>query len=56
MLARRRKGEKDEKEALARGTLVKEDIYKDRPYLKEMMIDIAYKRRKVDASSSQVVS
>lgn len=52
MLARRRKTEREETLAAQNGTLVKSDIYSDRPFLKELMIDIAYKRRKMDADSN----
>jgi hypothetical protein len=41
MLARRRKDEAEETAAAERGILIKEDIYRDRPYLKEMMVNIA---------------
>lgn len=55
MLARRRKAEAEDKLAAERGIIVKQDIYSDRPFLKELMIDIAYKRRRNDDSSAQVM-
>ena len=48
MLARRRKGEFEELKQQQAGTLKKEDIYKDRPFLKELMFDVVQKRRKID--------
>ena len=41
MLARRRKDEVEEAMAAKLGIVSKEDIYRDRPYLKEMMVEIA---------------
>ena len=48
MLARRRKTETEESEATKNGTLARNDIYSDRPFLKELMIDIVYKRKRTD--------
>ena len=48
MLARRRKTEKEEHKASEEGTQIQADIYSERPFLKELMIDIVYKRRKTD--------
>ena len=55
MLARRRKTEAEELRATEQGTLVRQDIYRDRPLLKELMIDIVYKRKRVDEQSEEVV-
>lgn len=55
MLARRRKAEAEDKIAEERGIIVKQDIYLNRPFLKELMIDIAYKRRRNDESTAQVM-
>ena len=48
MLSRRRKFEAEEQDAAAKGTLTHCDIYADRPLLKELMVDIAYKRKKTN--------
>lgn len=55
MLSRRRKFEADEQDAAAKGTLTHSDIYADRPLLKELMVDIAYKRKKTNEQSSEIV-
>ena len=34
---------------------MRQDIYRDRPLLKELMIDIVYKRKRVDEQSEEVV-
>lgn len=52
MLARRRNIETEEKKALEMGKLIRQDIYAERPFLKELMMDIVHKRRRNDEQSS----
>lgn len=55
MLARRRRNEDEENEAIESGKYVRPDIYIDRPFLKELMMDIVHKRRRSDEQTSQQV-
>ena len=48
MLARRRNIEVEEKKALEMGKLIRPDVYTERPFLKELMMDIVHKRRRND--------
>ena len=56
MLARRRRKESEDETAIKNGTYEKKDIYADRPMLKELITDIAYKRRRTDANNELIVS
>ena len=56
MLARRRRTEEEESKAQEEGKkIVRPDIYFDRPFLKELMMDLVHKRRRNDEHSSNVV-
>ena len=57
MLARRRRNEDEETKAMEEGgkPIVRPDIYADRPFLKELMMDLVHKRRRNDEHTSNVV-
>ena len=56
MLARRRKAEYEEAVALQRGILPHKDIYKEKVFLKELMIDITYKRQRTEEKGAQQIA